>query len=267
MTQKQLLQNLGLGRISTAIYLYLIKNGANTVLNISRNTGISRTNVYHHIAKLKELSLVSDGVIGHKKNIIPESPNNLVNIVKAKIDLVEEAANILSSKFMRNKNNANIKFFYGSIGFQQCLDDILNSGHKEIFQIANYEAFHNFTSQSNIKKFETKRIGNNISLKILLPHDNKSKIFQKYSEIECIKELREISFMPSQIIFDMSIIINSSVVYIFTSLEEGSILRIDNSSIAASLLSLFLIIQKISEPFKNIIVSSNKKPSIQEGFY
>ncbi len=231
MTQHKLLRKLGLGHIATSIYLYLVENGENTVLGISRDTGISRTNIYHNIAKLKDLNLVSDGFFNSKKVIIPESPDNLLNLVNDKIKIAKELADLLGRDFYKNKKKVEIKFFNGVNGIKKCLNNILNSGDSDIFHVVNESIFAQFFSKKYVNFFQK-----DINIKILMPYYSKSVFLDKYSHY---KDRHIIKFMPKDVFFDISIIINNNNVYIFTPFSEGCIICIKNEMVSQSMLSIF----------------------------
>ena len=82
--KEKLLENLGLKSTAVQIYLYLLNAKKATILEVAKETGIARTNIYNNVARLIQMGLVGEAIDSGKKFLVPESPNNLINFVKSK---------------------------------------------------------------------------------------------------------------------------------------------------------------------------------------
>jgi sugar-specific transcriptional regulator TrmB len=109
-TKEKLLENLGLKDTTVKIYLYLLKAKKATVLEVAKETGVARTNIYNNVSRLIQMGLVGEAIEGGKKFLIPESPNNLINFVRTKEDIAKQAAGLLQADFETNKYESKIRF-------------------------------------------------------------------------------------------------------------------------------------------------------------
>jgi sugar-specific transcriptional regulator TrmB len=66
MSLNSSLRDLGLHKSEVVVYLFLLRNGLSTVINVSHGTKIARTNCYHVIRELLQKGLISKQLIGNK---------------------------------------------------------------------------------------------------------------------------------------------------------------------------------------------------------
>jgi sugar-specific transcriptional regulator TrmB len=89
------LSQLGLNFFESKVFMNLLDKGAMTVLAISREAGVSRTNVYRIIDRFKERGLAEERTKGTKKLIFPASVQKLELLIQEQ----ENKADILRKTF------------------------------------------------------------------------------------------------------------------------------------------------------------------------
>jgi sugar-specific transcriptional regulator TrmB len=77
--QRQLIE-FGLTDLEVRIYLYLLKSGSQTILEIARGLNIPRTSVYDNSLKLSEKGLV-ERELGYKTQKLSASPIQLFSTI------------------------------------------------------------------------------------------------------------------------------------------------------------------------------------------
>ena len=88
--KKALLQfNLTEKEIGT--YLVLLEQGALSVQDISKSTGINRVTTYAAIEELKQKGLASESRKGKRKLFVAENPESLENIFGLEVSIVTNA--------------------------------------------------------------------------------------------------------------------------------------------------------------------------------
>jgi predicted transcriptional regulator len=113
------LKDLGLLQSEIRIYLYLLQQGLATPPQISKGTGIQRTNAYHVLQSLREKGLILEQTKGTRKVYLTNDPEALLLSLERKKDIV---ANILPDlRGLRNvqKNKPTIRFFDGITQIQE----------------------------------------------------------------------------------------------------------------------------------------------------
>ncbi len=251
MSKRFLLQKLGLSQREISVYLYLLDNGTSSVSDIARGTSLSRTNVYNHIGALRKQSLVSTGYIRRKKVITPENPHNLIDAAQSKVEYAQEVAAVLSGDFLKNHHELDIKVYHDREGFRLLLKEVYTQGTEEVYQITSLGNLCNVLKSSYVQKINTTRINNDIYVKQLMPFVDRPAVAKQLTEIDAIKQLKEIRFLPDGLAYQASIIIGKDAVYISNPLSCRTITRLRDCELAQNFLSLFNGLWGISEQFRD----------------
>jgi sugar-specific transcriptional regulator TrmB len=93
---KEFLRSIGIGKNEAEIYVSLVKEGAMTVLEISKITKIHRSNIYEAIDNLIKQGIVWEAHHSQKKVFCARPPLSLVEYLKQKeVELQEIARDIV----------------------------------------------------------------------------------------------------------------------------------------------------------------------------
>lgn len=148
----ELLINLGLTDEESKLYLYLVKNGANTALKISRDLHLARTKVYRILDTLYGKRLVNQKLEGRGLKFETESFRNLDLLVKDqenKLNGLKNNLPILFEELNRisrtSSFSSKILYYEGVEGLKQVTWNSLKAQSElRIFEIATMSQFLDF---------------------------------------------------------------------------------------------------------------------------
>jgi len=95
---KDALREAGLSENEAGTYLVLLRLGSATASEITQKTNIHRINIYDILLRLQEKGLVSFALVGKKKTYEATEPKRLLDIIKEKKRVVEEALPVLNAQ-------------------------------------------------------------------------------------------------------------------------------------------------------------------------
>lgn len=138
------LMNFGLSRQETLIYLEMLKHEQMTGYEISKETGISRSNVYSSLSELFNKGAVYM-IETESAKYIPVAPEkflmNTINTLKEKIDFILK--NIPSKKEISD-GYITIK---GSQNIKNKIRDMLEKTESRIYMLAQNDVIKNFETE------------------------------------------------------------------------------------------------------------------------
>ncbi len=156
---KALLQ-LNLTEKEIATYVGLLENGALSVREISRSTGINRVSIYDAIEELKQKGLAAETRKGKRKLFVAENPENLMTLITEKRERIEKEKNNLENMILpalrainiNEERKPQIKFFEGASGINKIFDEyILKSS--EAINCGSYETATKVVSTKEEEKY------------------------------------------------------------------------------------------------------------------
>ena len=130
MALQENLKALGLSPSESAIYLFLLENGASRPPEIAKGTGITRTNCYYVLENLKGLGLVQEEARGKRKAYIARDPESLYSSLERKRELIAQILPDLRALHTTQKNKPKIRFYDGWEEVKQIYEETLRA--KEI---------------------------------------------------------------------------------------------------------------------------------------
>lgn len=125
MTNIEKLKEIGLSDSEANVYLSLLKLGEATVAEISKDSGLHRTNIYDSLEKLKEKGLVSYLSKENKQFFRAADPENVLNYLKEKEESIEKYIPKLKELQTKIKEKITVEIFKGKQGMKSALKDIL----------------------------------------------------------------------------------------------------------------------------------------------
>lgn len=147
MDNKQLRANLiqlGLTDKESDIYIELVKNGASSIVEISKYTGIKRTTAHNNVDELISKGLVVQTKIGGRRKVVANPPSELQTILRGRKTELEQIESNLPTTVAALKelisstsldNTIWAKFYEGKENISQLYSEVLAS--KEIYSIAD----------------------------------------------------------------------------------------------------------------------------------
>ena len=155
--EKSVLEQVGLSKGESEIYLVLIKIGESIASDIAKHTKIARPNVYDYLNKLKEKGFVSFVNKNNKTYYIPASPEKILEYIEEKKSIFENSLKELLTLYQPNKEMPKIEVYEGSEGFKILINDIIKT--KEDFvgwggsnKVKDYVEEHIIKRYLNLRK-------------------------------------------------------------------------------------------------------------------
>lgn len=247
------LQLLGLSEVQTKIYISILRAKRTTVLQIARDTGIQRPTIYDNVAFLENSLLVSTVVVGARKSIVPNNPENLFLLIKQKQNVAHEVVPVLQDLYrLEEKSEPAVRFFRGEEGLKKLANVILTCEEKEIRSLADYERnIQKPFSERYLRTLWEARSRKHIFGKILYTHESipALKKNKDYSDTGNIRFNREVRILPKPIKLVVPYTIVDNNVLFWGPKEEEVSFQFISEAYATSLKSLFDYLWSVSEPF------------------
>jgi HTH-type transcriptional regulator, sugar sensing transcriptional regulator len=172
MNYHELLEQAGLSPNEAKLYLILLELGSSLAGEISKKSGINRTNVYDALERLIEKGLVSFVIQSNRKHFQPADPHRIVDYLHEKEKSLQLKAREISKiiPYLKVKQNLGkpqqeSTIFKGRQGLKSVTEDILKEG----------KTLHVFGAEGNFSKLFThytenwhlRRASANIKVKII----------------------------------------------------------------------------------------------------
>jgi sugar-specific transcriptional regulator TrmB len=126
--QENVLQQLGLTRNESRVYLALLKLGSATAVEITKLSHVHRVNVYDTLERLREKGLISTIFQGKKRIYEAANPRQLLKLVNEKQELIQQILPQLDLEFRAEKEKQQVHHFFGPEGVLQAYYMMLDQG-------------------------------------------------------------------------------------------------------------------------------------------
>jgi sugar-specific transcriptional regulator TrmB len=249
---KDLLLALGLNELEATSYLALLEHGTLSVSELSKNTKISRTNLYNVITALISKGVVEEVNIGKVARFQAQHPRNLLDLVSQKEKDIEESRKALElllpslqSLYKLTNYKPAIQVFEGIEGLKKIYADILRTKS----DILLFRSVYDFEDEKMKKLVRTqidKQVRANIHVRAIAPFD-KTYTAKAITHDEQNLVTRKI-VSPERFSLPAQILIYANKVAI-TDLKSSARIStlIENDAIAGTFRGLFEYIWETSE--------------------
>ena len=202
---KNSLLSIGLGEFSTLVYLELLRNDQHDISSLSLELNTYRLKIYQSLDKLSEFGLIKNKAKDYSRNIILETPNRIISLIKEKqsgLTLISKKLDDylpqLQSEFYSTRKQPLTSVYQGITQFKLFFDLILDETEMggEILVIGDGPDFEDIvTAEYFLQNWMIRRLEKKITVRILARHFNQRlKRIMKNNDLE----LREIKFMDKQ---------------------------------------------------------------------
>ncbi len=113
MDIKQQLRQFGLTSSEIEVYLYLLEQGLSSPPQVSKGTGITRTNCYHVLESLVTQGLVAEQEKGKRKAYLASDPEALLRSFDTRRESLAGIVPDLRAMYTVQKNKPKIRFYDG----------------------------------------------------------------------------------------------------------------------------------------------------------
>lgn len=243
--EKQL-QELGLTKNESIIYLFLLKNNGITTGSIIKETGIANSRVYESLNSLISKGLVSYNVQKEGKHFLAESPSKFMEIEEQRNKKIKELIPNLEDLKKSQTQETTTAVYEGLEGFKTAFKKIIEDcpSGKEILVIGfsepteKKESLRLFLSNTNLKSQQKKQ-----KLKLILDSSVKETLGKDREK----EKNTEVKYMPKGYISPSAIDIFEDYVYMFLWEEKPFVFMIKNRMIAESFKQYFKFLWNIAK--------------------
>jgi len=184
---RQQLQDIGMGRKESNIYLNLLELGVATAAEVAQNAQLNRVTVYgileEMIVRGHVFHINSEGV----KRYGAVSPQIVLDEAKSRLQILEQSLPLLMSLQGDQKQKARTRFYDGLKGLKKAYQDTLDS-KTEILNYANSKRLLELWPTYR-RDYVLKRVEHEIRLRGVYPDVAKGRSMQRFDE-EFIRETR-----------------------------------------------------------------------------
>ncbi len=253
-TSKQFepLIELGLTKTQAIIYLCLLKHGIQSVLELSKLTGINRQQIYEGAEKLIQIGLL-EVTRKNRRKYIAVNPKKLLKIGKENIGKAEEAYQKISASLplletlpKSKSKKANIIYFEGIHKIKEAYEKELDvCKNTEVLSFAgSIDDIYNFFPESYWNKWN-KTFVEQKSTSRMLVHYSKSAEETAVHDKNYKRETKFLHNFPLKVNID---IFNNTV--LIQSFYDETAIWIESDVIANSYRIMFESFWKLAQPFK-----------------
>lgn len=256
------LTRAGLDELESKTYTTLLSNGALTILDLSKKSGLKRTNLYNVLVALEKYGLVTKITENKKAKYFPNDPRHVQELLKQQENNIDFAKNTfelilesLQSQYNLVSHKPVITYLEGVKGLQKLYDDILDTG-KDICLIRSTYDDKREDVDKLVQKQITAQVKRSIHARVVGPLEEDAKgRYTKYNEIRLVEEIFIPKFpfnLPAQIV------LYGTKVAIATIRKEIIITLVDNKEINESFRTLFEFVWQYAKPEHDELVKDWK---------
>lgn len=192
------LHSFGWSEKEAIVYIALLELGKGTVTEISRKSGISRTNSYNILDSLSAKGVVSISGKEPKQEYAAESPETITAYLKRvaeqatehirKSEEIVPELTLLHAK----QNRPKVKFYEGTDGLRQVYEDTLSSS-EPIRAYASVDDVHK-ALPDYFPSYYKRRAKKGIAIRAIFPKTEVSSELATHND----EEKREVAFIPKE---------------------------------------------------------------------
>lgn len=237
--EEKILQQLGLTRNESKVYVILMKTGSATAGEVTQKSGIHRRNVYDCMERLMEKGLVSFVIVNNRKYFRAEEPERFLSLIEEKEAQLKEQRKFAEQIMPRLRPVApttkqDVRFYKGAEGLKTVYEDILQTG-KDYVGYGPGEQLEKIL-KGYLKYYINKRVRKKIKLKLIYTMSSRGKDFVK-------NPLLEARYLPEQYSSHAALrIYGNKVAIMLLSEEEPIAIVIENKNIAEGYRKYFDVI-------------------------
>ena len=232
-------KNLGLTTKAAKIYLAALELGEASVQQLAQESRIKRTTLYYILDELVEAGVLICTKTGKKMYYVPEQPATLLKNAKEKIANFEETLKPLEDKAAHMNRKPRVYFLYGSAGFKQVWDMILNTKEKEYRIITEGENFLDYVKE---KYIVDEIIAKKKKLGVLSKQLITASAYAKQVTAKDSRENRVSKLLPPVYKLPFTEIITESIVAFISPRFNNMIFIVENDAFSKTRRSVFEIL-------------------------
>lgn len=141
----KLLKKLWLGEKESAIYIDLLENGTSSITDIVERTSLHRPEVYRFLPLLQEAGFVSEVLRAKRRFFVPESPENLRQLLENLEKDIDTLLPELIDMHSRSEKHPNVKYLEGKKAITYVFSDIVNT-------LGKWDVFYRISAERDVDR-------------------------------------------------------------------------------------------------------------------
>jgi len=194
MEYEKIMQNMGLSKLETDLYLAILQLGKALPANLAKKAKVKRPTLYKALPELKSLGLVSETIIGKRKYIVAEDPQNYLERKSKELKDFEnklpELRLLLNTATIKPK----IIFYEGVKGIEKLYMETLRE-KKLILEFVSLENISPEIEFHSRNYYIPQRINRKIPIKIIISGKTESSLIKLKT---AAWELREVKIIDGK---------------------------------------------------------------------
>lgn len=191
MGNTKILENIGLSKNESQIYLSLLEKWSHTISGISDISWCNRVQIYACINRLKQVKLIWETIKWKRKYFFAENPENLENIFYEQKLSFQNSISLLKEKYEKKTTKPELRTFYTKQAIKHIFHDVVETLWK-------WETYYRYSSRKHDKlrgfmsdDYKNKRDSKEIQ-RMVITSDELKKLKEKWEH----KLNREIVAIP-----------------------------------------------------------------------
>ena len=246
MNIRDKMEELGISRKASKVYLTLLKMGSGTVMDIAYKADINRCTVYDLLESLSTRKLVTHAYKGKKRIFIAQHPENLNYSIQQQHNIVTDILPELSKYFEKaTAGHQRIEYHEGIEGIVYANEQLLHTTEKEYHYFGSVKEMTEIIGHYYLEEYVTKRIKKGIWSNAIRVRDRETDhTFMQSGE----KNLRRVRYFPKKLDENVAALyITDSRVVVISSMNEGFGLIIDSPELITLMKMVWKMLWEVAE--------------------
>jgi len=233
MELNNVLENLGLDKKKSKVYLACLELGGASIQELSEKSGVKRTSIYNFLGEMKEKGFFTEIKKQGKTLIIPEDPSVLVEKAKENLKNIEKVLPELKGIFNLPGHKPKVRFYEGEKGVEDAYKDQLITG-QTIYAFSDYDKMLKTMDEKYMWNFAKERTKRKIKFYSISKAGEMAKTVKEKDK----EQLRETKIV-NEVQFDTEINIYGNKVAMMSFRRPAMAVIIEDIAIAQTLKSIW----------------------------
>lgn len=236
MEIKEVLNQIGLDKRQSSIFIVGMKTGPCSVLQLSKKTKINRPTLYKLLDELLDKGLFHITLQGKKKLYVSAEPKELLAYVRRQETVLEKAMPELLALAHTLPDKPRVEYFEGKEQLTTLLWDAVKSKAEIMRSFFPSRYMIDTFGKEEMEAVISTRVKNNVFSKTLRSPGSEAEF--KGSRLRD-EQLREVRYIPDDKVFGMGFLIYNDTVAIYAPQKENFGLKITSPGFAGVMKTLF----------------------------
>lgn len=238
------LARLGITGNLFKLYTASAELGEASISAVATKAGMARTTAYDALSRLAQEGLICFELRNGRRHVIAQDPSVLLERIEGKRQMLVDVMPQLRSMYNRALGKPQIRFYEGSDGIRQALQDTLTvtSENKLLRGLLSMEELMQTPGRKEMEQYVKDRVEKGIFLRVIRSAQKDTHPIWPTSQTA----LRELRYCPPHMMLSMTVFIYDQRVCLISSKKENYALVIESEEFAAIQRTLFESIWTIS---------------------